>query len=183
MLKRPSTRRKSRGEQINLNLVPILDTLVTLIAFLLFTSSFIALVSIESVAPVVASADDVRERAKKDEKPLQLTVSIKDNETEVWSPFNKVPSQRFPHGPEGEPDLMGIHAALIGIKEKFPQETKVVLAPGPGTAYDQLVAVMDTLRMRLPGDPPLFAKDAQGNDAPVKTLFPEVIFGNLLGGS
>jgi lysyl-tRNA synthetase class 2 len=55
VLKRPSSRRKSSTEGITLNLVPILDTMVTLIGFMLFTMSFLALVTIESPFPEASS--------------------------------------------------------------------------------------------------------------------------------
>ncbi|MGZ3708243.1 MAG: hypothetical protein ACXWPM_05415, partial [Bdellovibrionota bacterium] len=61
MLKRPSSRRKTSAEGIQLNLVPILDTMVTLIGFLLFSMSFLAVVNIESVVPQ-ASPKNVQEK-------------------------------------------------------------------------------------------------------------------------
>jgi biopolymer transport protein ExbD len=179
MLKRPSSRRKTTNEGIVLNLVPILDTMVTLIGFLLFTMSFLALVSIESPFPQL-SEKSVRETLK--EKPLQLTLSLRENETEIWSPFEKIAPKKIPHSPDGTPDLRAIHGTLVEVKQKFPVETKIVLSPFAGTTYDVLISVMDAVRMLDPTDPPLFVRDAKtGNDVSLKTLFPEVIFGNLLG--
>jgi len=179
LLKRPSSRRKSNAEQIQLNLVPILDTMVTLIGFLLFTGSFLALVSIESPFPQT-SPETVREKIR--EKPLQLTVTLHPKEAEIWSPFDKISPKKITHEAEGQPDLRGIHSALVQIKTQFPAETKVVIVPEAGTSYDVLISLMDTLRMMDPTDPPLFARNEKtGNDEPVKTLFPDVIFGNLLG--
>ena len=96
MLKRPTSRRKSHHGPIEINLIPILDTMVTLIGFLLFTTSFLALVSIESPLPQ-ASADDVQEQLK--EKPLQLTLSMREKDIEIWSPFEKIRTEnRAQHG-------------------------------------------------------------------------------------
>jgi len=160
--------------------VPVLDAMVTLIGFMLFTTSFFAIVSVESPFPV-ASSKNMQEQIK--EKPLQLTVSLREREAEVWSPFNKFPPKKLPNTPDGEPDIRGIHDALIGIKTNFPQETKIVVVPTPATTYDTLVALMDGLRLISPTDPPIFRKNLQtGIDEPVKSLFPEIIFGNLLGG-
>ncbi len=191
MLKRPSSRRKSHSEGIELNLVPILDTMVTLIGFLLFTTSFLAIVSIESPLPQ-ASSEEVQEKLK--EKPLQLTVTIKEGEVEIWSPFNKIPTKTFKNIPaiptstnpapssEGNYDLKGIHEALMAIKKDFPTEQNVVLAPMRNTGYEGMVGLMDALRTIDPTDPPLYLKNAQtGLDEPAKVLFPKVVFGNLLG--
>lgn len=181
MLKRPSSRRKSKTEQIELNLVPILDTMVTLIGFMLFTTSFLSIVSIESPFPQ-ASTQEVEEKLK--EKPLQLTVTLRENEIEVWSPFERIAPKKIPHAAPGLPNVRGLHEALLSVKQQFPHETKVVIVPTPTTNYDTLISMMDSIRGIEPTDPPIFAKNpTTGNDQAVKFLFPEVIFGNLLGDS
>ncbi len=178
MLKRPSSRRKGHNEQVNLNLVPILDTMVTLIGFLLFTMSFLSLVSIES--PFPESSSQINEQKNK-EKPLQLTLSMHEKDVSIWSPFQKVQSQTIPNTPEGAPDMKKIHDALFAIKQKFVGETKIVFAPTKGASYEVMIALMDAIRLLEPTDPPLFVPNPQtGVDTPVKQLFPEVVFGNLL---
>ncbi len=184
MLKRPTSKRKSKNQQIELNLVPILDTMVTLIGFLLFTTSFLAIVSIESPFPETNSAQ-VEKKIK--ERPLQLTLSLREKESELWSPFERIPSKVIPHAtpelPTGvpQPDIKKIHDALIAIKQQFPEETQLILVPNPSANYDLLIGVMDTARAIEPTDPPLFRKNPKsGNSETIKTLFPEIIFGNLL---
>ncbi len=181
MLKRPSARRKNAREQIELNLVPMLDTFVTLIAFLLFTMSFLSIVGIETPFP---AASPETNRQKILEKPLQLTISIRESETEIWSPFEKIRTKTIPNPTPGTPDLRLVHEALLEVKRQFPNENQVVVAPAPGISYDVLIATLDVVRMIDPTDPPIFAKNAQtGNDEVVKKLFPNVVFGNLLGRS
>ncbi len=177
MLKRPTSRSKRDQKQIELNLVPILDTMVTLIGFLLFTTSFLSLVSIESPFPM-ASPKEVVEKIK--EKPLQLTLTLRDNEAELWSPFEKIQSLHIPNVGPGNPDIGKIHEALIGIKQKFMEETKLVIVPGSATTYDVLISVMDNVRAVEATDSPIYRKTASGSEEVIKTLFPEVIFGNLL---
>lgn len=179
MLKRPSSRRKSGAEPIELNLVPMLDTFVTLIGFLLYTMAFLALSMVETPLPM-ASPKDVAEKLK--EKPLQLTVSFREKEAEVWSPFEKIAPTKIPNLPEGAPDLKKLHDTLIDVKKKFPLETKVVLAPTGAISYETLVGAMDAMRVLEATDPPIFAKNAQtGMDEALKLLFPEIVFGNILG--
>jgi hypothetical protein len=58
------------------------------------------------------------------------------------------------------------------------------VVPYPNAQYDTLILLMDSLRLMEPTDPPLFMPNkVTGNNEPVKTLFPEVVFGNLLGDS
>jgi biopolymer transport protein ExbD len=177
----PSSRRKSSKEGVTLNLVPVIDAMVTLIGFLLFTTSFLAITSIETPMPM-ASTSENQQQLK--EKPLQLTLSLHDNDAEIWSPFDRIPKKVIPNTMPGTPDIKTIHDSLLGIKKQFPNENKIVLVPNSGATYDTLIAVMDTSRIIDPTDPPLFSKDAKtGIDVPVKQLFPEIIFGNLLGDS
>jgi biopolymer transport protein ExbD len=153
--------------------------MVTLIGFLLFTTSFLAMVSIESLLPQ-ASPEQVQEKIK--EKPLQLTVTVRDDDVQLWSPFQKFPDKFVANLPDGTLDTKSIHDAAIEIKKLFPIEETVVLAPKRGTAYENLILIMDAMRNIDPTDPPLYHKNVQsGVDEPTKSLFPKVVFGNLLG--
>ena len=181
MLKRPSSRRKTKHAELTLNLVPILDAMVTLIAFLLFSMSFLVLVHIESPFPT-ASTKDLEQKLK--EKPLQLTVSLHEKDVEIWSPFERIKPKVIPNQADGTLDLKAFHAALIEVKQKFMPETKVVLVPYATATYDILISVMDSMRVLTPTDPPMFQKNEKtGIDEPLKLLFPEVVYGNLLGSS
>lgn len=178
MLKRPSSRRKIIKEQISLNLVPMMDTFVTLIAFLLYTMVFIVMTHVETPLPT-ASPTEVAEKLK--EKPLQLTVSFRKDETEIWSPFAKIVAKKIPNTPEGTPDVAAIHEKLVEVKQQFPNEKQVVLAPSGSISYDSLVAAMDGIRMLDAIDPPIIVKNAEtGVDETLKHLFPEIVFGNIL---
>lgn len=178
MLSRPSSRRKGERKQIELNLVPILDTMVTLIGFLLFTMSFFTLVTIESPVPVVNPAEQVE---KLKERPLQLTLSMHEKDVEIWSPFQKVEAKTIPNLPDGAPDFKAIHETLIAVKQKFPTENKIVFAPLKTANYELLIMLMDNMRMLEPTDPAIFAKNLQtGVDIPIKMLFSEIVYGNLM---
>jgi biopolymer transport protein ExbD len=179
VLNRPSSRRKGEKPQINLNLVPILDSLVTLISFLMFTMSFMSLVSVETPFPTASVAQNEK---KLKEKPLQLTVSVREQDLEIWSPFNRVASTTIRNVEDGKPNTAELHSKLIEIKQKYPKETQVVFVPTAAMNYDTMVALMDAMRVLEATDPPIFAPNAEtGVDEAVKALFPEVVFGNLLG--
>ena len=129
-------------------------------------------------------ASTAENQVKLKEKPLlQLTtVAARKGRRALEPLLTRIPSMTIPNQAPGLPDLVKIHEALLGIKQKFPAETKIVLVPTKGTNYDTLITLMDGMRGIEKTDPPLFAKNlATGIDEPVKALFPEVIFGNLLG--
>lgn len=178
MFKRPTSRRKSHSESMELPLVPILDTMVTIIGFLLFTTSFLALVSIESPLPQ-SSPDEVKDEIK--EKPLQLTLTLREKDVEIWSPFKKIEPKAIPNAADGGIDAKAVHEALVDIKKKFPHESSIVLVPQKDTFYDGLIVLMDAVRTIEKTDPPIYFKNEKtGLDEPAKILFPKIIFGNLL---
>jgi len=179
MLKRPSLRRRGSVDEVGINLVPMLDTLVTLIAFLLYSMAFLSIVSIDTPVPV-ASASRLNESIK--ERPLQLTLTLQEKESLLWSPFDRITQKTIPHTEEGRPDVLALHDALVSIKQKFPKEQQLVLVPSVSTSYDDLVAVMDHARDLQDGDPPFYQENPKtGVSEAVRKLFPNVVFGNLLG--
>jgi biopolymer transport protein ExbD len=156
----------------------MMDALITLIAFLMYTMSFLALTSLDSLVPLSSQESPP---AKLPQKPLQLTLAVKEKEVEISSPFDLIATTKIPHLEENKPDLTAIHEALIKVKQQFANENKIVLMPHPSANYDELVGIMDAVRILEPSDPPIFTKNAQGTDEAVKVLFSDLTFGNLLG--
>jgi biopolymer transport protein ExbD len=180
---RPSSRRKSAPQEITLNLVPILDALVTLIAFLLFSSAFLAIVVIDTPAPLLAPASEQVEKMK--EKPLQLTAAIQQNQIVItdWTGSREahtIPNTIDPKTSEPRYDLEKFHQTLVSIKSRHPQEVKLILKPESGVSYESLVGIMDSARAFEKTDSPLYKRNEQGVDEPETKLFPEILFGNIM---
>ena len=179
MLKRPSSRRRSNNAEITLNLVPMLDALVTMISFLMYTMAFLSLTMIESPVPMVSSEENLQQLK---EPVLQLTVTVNENDLLIWSPFDRIPQMTIPNKDDKSPDLLKLHEALIGIKQKFPNENKIVLVPKGSTSYDLIVSVIDAAKSLDKTDPVIQVKNEKtGVDEQAKYLFGEVVFGNVLG--
>jgi hypothetical protein len=158
----------------------MLDTLVTLIAFSLFSMTFLSVVSMDSQVPVNSAASF---KDRMDQRPLQLTMSEGFDATTIWSPFERISKVTVPHlEGGGGPDVLRIHSELVKVKQKFPKERQLVIVPSSTTPYDTLVALMDAARLLDNTDPPVFQKNEQtGVNQAENMLFPEVVFGNLLG--
>lgn len=174
---------------MQVNLVPMLDALVTIVTFLLISTAFISIVVIDTPAPLIAPADVQEEKLK--EKPLQLTAHIQADKILIsdWSGSRE--AHVIPSVPDTSTaaaaasgdkryDLNKLHETLVGIKTRHPQETKLILKPDPGVSYESLIGIMDSARKIEKTDPPLYKKNAQGVDEMETKLFSEVIFGNLL---
>lgn len=184
MLKRPSSRRRSHSSEVSLNLVPMLDALVTMIAFLMYTMAFLAFTMVESPLPLVSSAENQQQLPQ---RPLQLTLTVKEKEVILWSPFDLIPQVVIPNkedvGADSGPDTLKIHEELLKIKQKFPTENKIILVPKGSTSYDVIIQMLDAIKEFEKSDPPIVAKNPKtGVDEQVQKLFSDVIFGNLLGG-
>jgi biopolymer transport protein ExbD len=179
MFRRPTAKSRKPREEVNLNLVPMMDALVTQIVFLLYTVSFIAIVGLESPVPIT-DAQAVEQKLK--ERPLQLTLTVRENDVELWSPFDLIPPRKIPNTPDGAIDLFTLSTATMEIKSKFPKESSIVLVPHGGMTYDALISVMDAVRLFEPTDPPLFLKDEPTQvEVQLKKKFDRIVFGNLLG--
>ena len=182
MFNRPSSRRRSQSQEVVLNLVPILDALVTLIAFLLFVSGT-AVVMLDTPLPLLAPASEQIEQLK--EKPLQLTAIVQEERIIIqdWMGSREnhtIPNTTNPQSGVSQYDLEKFHQTLVEIKGRHPKETKLILKPVPGISYEALIGIMDSARRIEKTDPPLYQKNAQGIDAPETKLFPEIIFGNVM---
>jgi biopolymer transport protein ExbD len=183
MFKTPSSRRLSKQEEVQINLIPILDALVTLIAFLLFSSSFLAIVAVDTPLPLLAPATEQIEQLK--EKPLQLTAYIQADKIIIadWTGSREnhtIPNITNPNNNQLEYDYASFHQKLIEIKSRHPKETKLILKPDSGVSYETLIALMDSARNIEKTDNPIYVTNENGVEVPETKLFPEIIFGNIM---
>lgn len=154
MLRRPSARRKTESQELVINLVPMLDALVTLVSFLLMTMGYMAISAIETPAPMLAPPDDqVKELEKPKEPPLQLTAEFERDNTILLHDWmgSRVNFKVSPKDDPSEPgkkifDVEEFHKKLIEVKGKYPKETQLILKPSPGVSYENLVTLMDSGR-------------------------------------
>lgn len=178
MLRRPSNRRRSQGHSdIDLNLVPIMDAFVTLIAFLLMATSLLSVTLIDTPVPILSSLPDTSK-----DKPLTLTVKLAEDSLRIESPFNLIPAQSFPRTGEHY-DFDKFHEALVGIKQKFPKERKIIFMPTGAVKYDEIIQVMDASRKLSKTDATIYVEGAGGVQKAETDLFPEVVFGNIISGT
>ena len=130
MFKSPSSRRRTQNSGITLNLVPILDAMVVLIAFLLFTMAFLQIVSIETPFPTANAAPD--EVIK--EKPLQLSLTVQPENVTIWSPFIEGIERTIPNPSTGKTSTTFPVGKSLPVKAPaLSAQSRTNLAPVPGT--------------------------------------------------
>jgi biopolymer transport protein ExbD len=144
----------------DLNIVPMIDMMVILVFFLIFTAVFSKTNVLSLNLPSSQSTPiDLP-------KDLQLEVIVHPGEL-VINDRNSGPLKVLPNVATGY-DLNALSEFMRVVKSKFPQKMDATVLLGPDIAYDVLVQVMDTVRVyELPTAP--FSK---------AELFPDISVGD-----
>jgi biopolymer transport protein ExbD len=124
----------------DLNIVPMIDMMVILVFFLIFTAVFSKTNILQLNLP--ASSTEVPLDLPKD---LKLEVIIRPDDI-VVNDRNSGPLKMLPNTPTGL-DLDGLSEFIRRVKSQFPQMTEATILPSPATSYDTLIQVMDTVRI------------------------------------
>jgi biopolymer transport protein ExbD len=143
-----------------LEVTAFINLIVVLVPFLLSTAVFTKLSVLELSLPA-AAAPGAAEVLKAED--LQLEIVLRRDALEVGDRIGGL-IQRIPVAASG-PDVVALGTLLQTIKAKFPAETEASLLAEPDTPYEQIVAVMDVVRVSA------FPQIAVG-DAPVRVARP-----------
>ncbi|GMW07356.1 MAG: biopolymer transporter ExbD [Gammaproteobacteria bacterium] len=135
-VRRQHSRRRGAAD---LNLLPMIDMMVILVFFLIFTAVF----SRTSILELNLPAGD----ASVPELPqgLQLEVIVREGVIEVADRRTGI-MKNLPSA-AGVYDLQGLSEYLKAVKAKFPDKDDATILLAPVIPYDVLVQVMDTVRI------------------------------------
>lgn len=170
----PPSKRRKRREAEKLNLTSIMDAIFIFIFFLLMSANFIKVFEIGSPIPIVSDQE-----VKDDKKPLALTLNVNEMGIEITTGVPANILKKIGKNQGGDYDLVDLHASLINIKEQNPTESTVILNPEIDLAYEELIEIMDSIRMLDKTDEAIFTKGKDGVDVKIETLFDNIIFGNI----
>jgi biopolymer transport protein ExbD len=131
----------------DLNIVPMIDMMVILVFFLIFTAVFSKTNILQLNLPASSNTAPLDLP-----KGLKLEVIIRPDDL-VINDRNSGPLKTLPNTPAGL-DLDGLSEFIRRVKSQFPDMTDATILPSPATSYDTLVQVMDTVRIyQLPVAP------------------------------
>jgi biopolymer transport protein ExbD len=145
----------------DLNIVPMIDMMVILVFFLIFTAVFSKTNILQLNLPANASAAPLDLP-----KGLKLEVIIRPDDL-VVNDRNSGPLKVLDNTPTGY-DLDGLSEYMRRVKATYPQMTDATILPGPNVSYDTLVQVMDTVRVYQIPEPPYSKAE----------LFPDIAIGD-----
>ena len=145
----------------DLNIVPMIDMMVILVFFLIFTAVFSKTSILELNLPANSQAS-----MPELPKGLKLEVIVHPDDI-VINDRNSGPLKMLARIPTGY-DLDGLSLFMRNVKSQFPDMTDATVLLAPSVPYDVLVQVMDTVRVyQLPVQP--FSK---------AELFPDIAIGD-----
>ena len=123
----------------DLNIVPMIDMMVILVFFLIFSAVFTRTHVLELNLPGAdAAVPDLPEGLNLEVIVRQSGIDVADRGTGVL--------RQLPRG-AGEYDLKGLSEYLQLVKSKYPEHRDATILLEPEIAYDTLVQVMDTVRV------------------------------------
>ena len=145
-------RRAERGEMTghgNLNLVPLVDILTSIVFFSLLTYTGAALAALTAfdltLPPTVITAEGGRTQSPpKDTLNLLLAVRIQNNGLLVEHSEQGGFKQEI-RGTSGQA-LDRLQALMQQIHQQYPQNDDVLVVPDDATDYDTVIQVLDRLR-------------------------------------
>lgn len=152
-------RRQTLEEQgKDLNLIPYLDIMVNLVLFMLVTiTSFLSFTILNASIPQLSPDSGKAAEAMKKEQ-LLLMVRVDDKGIAVDPNVQggqALPRTLLPKKPDGF-DYAGLQLTAQKIKERFPEESRVLIIADPKIIYDDIIRTMDAMRERKAGDGDLF---------------------------
>ena len=129
----------------DLNIVPMIDMMVILVFFLIFTAVFSKTNILQLNLPANSAPVELP-------KGLKLEVIIRPNDLLI-NDRNSGPLKVIENTASGY-DLANLSVFMRQVKSQFPQMTDATILPGPSVSYDTLVQVMDAVRVyQLPVAP------------------------------
>lgn len=175
MLRVPTSRKRKKPQE-KLNLVPIMDSVFIFIFFLLMSASFLKIYEIGSPIPIVSD----QEQPKDDKEPLALTMVIATNEIVLSSGIPSRVMHKFTRQTDGLFAYDDIHRYLIDVKKRNMTEDSIIFEPTGDLTYDEIVKIMDAVRVLYNTDDAIFKTNKEGIDEKIKDLFNKIIFSNLM---
>lgn len=123
----------------DLNIVPMIDMMVILVFFLIFTAVFSKTNILELNLPAPNSSSPELPEG------LQLEVIVRPDRIEVADKRTGI-LRTLPNTAAGY-DLKTLSLFLRAVKTRFPTKTECSVLMDPEVSYDTLVQVMDTTRL------------------------------------
>ena len=131
-----------------------MDIMVNLVLFMLYNiTSFLSFTVLNASIPQL-SPDAAQAQQQLQKKSLLLMVRVTESGFVVDPSVQggaQIPRSQIPKKGEAF-DFKALNTQAVGIKQQFPDETKVLLIAEGSVIYDDIIKSMDSLREQAPED-------------------------------
>ena len=131
-----------RSSNADINLVPYIDLLSTLICFLLITAVWQQVSVITTNSTTTPPAEDSFNPTPPDPNKVELSVKIFPQYLEVTAGKDV---KTIKHSSEGHLDKSAIKPILLAWKKQYPDKSEITINSEPKIPYKLLIQTMDIL--------------------------------------
>ena len=170
-------------EAPELNIMPFIDIFSMLNTFLLVSAAFLGLGILEVQIPFLSNSPDLKEEPA---RSYSLRIDVSELEVKVTGQWTAEPIEKAETTYTlTDVDLARLHADLIGIRTKIPDNDKATVYVDDVVPYEQVIKVLDAIKTIKEGDPPLNLP-AKPDEDPSKPkarqtyLFEKVVMGSVI---
>ena len=177
--KRKSIKRNEQTD-IELNIIPFIDVFSMLNTFLLFSAVFVATGIIEVQVPFLSSAPPPKDSGA---RALDVKIDAEKTKLQVITSYTREPVNEqkfdFPNTKEG---LEEMHKRLVTIRQSNPDTDKVTFFSEDDVIFENISAILDAAKFRLPADPVFQTKNPKTGamEPDQQFLFPKIVMGSVM---
>lgn len=165
------------GQDVELNVMPFIDIFSLLCTFLLFSAVFVTIGILEVQIPFLTNAAPNQDLENK--RLLEVKIDVEMERVELATSFTKAPiDENREYYSRDEKGLSEMHSELIELRDNYEETDKVTLFVDDEILYEDLVQVLDQIKLRFPGDPGFNPQES--NKGIETTLYTKVVMGSVI---
>ena len=176
--------RRLEDATFEVNFAPFLGIIISIIPMLLVGFVFMEIQFIETPIPQIV-AEHTANQEQSPDPVTQLSLAVDKEKGFIFTiaePRKRAETITVALN-EGDLDYEALVESTVAIKNRFTDIFKMSLNPGPNVSFDEIVQTMDSVRVIPSEHPPVaFVDSNSGEEYETDLMFPDVTFGNVVGG-
>ena len=135
----------------NINLVPLVDILTSIVFFSLATYSGMAVAALTafdlSLPPVVITTPQQAEQLRSEREVLNLLLAVRVENSGLLVEHSEEGGFRQQLPGMDDATMQQLQTLMTEIKQRYPQNSDVLVIPGDDVSYENVVRVLERLKL------------------------------------